>query len=118
MATPLNIKTTWQDRLGDRWATIKPLALALIIGLVAGPLISGMMGWQVLRGTSEQRIHASAVEQQSMICVANARATTPDTASMNWAARRELAEKYAVMPGRTTADADVITACNQGLAAS
>jgi len=116
--TTLIAKTTWQDRLADQWSTMKPLAIALGIGLVAGPLISGFMGWQVMRGTSEARVHASAVDQQAQICAVLARRDTHDPAVLNWSARRELAEKFAVMPGRETGDPEVANACSQILARS
>ncbi len=116
--TTLIAKTSWQDRLSDQWSAIKPLAIALGIGLVAGPLISGFMGWQVMRGTSEARVHASAVDQQAQICAVLARRDTPDPAALNWSARRELAEKFAIMPGREAGEPNVANACAQILARS
>lgn len=111
-------KTTWQDRLAEQWTTIKPLALVLALGLVAGPLISNYMGWQVTRGFSDRQSHSSAVEQQAMVCSALAQVETPDAAKLGWAERRTLAEKFAVMPGRNAAESDVVSACSQLLAAS
>lgn len=116
MSSPIDSKTTWQQRFGERWTSIKPVAVALAIGLVAGPLISNSMGWQVTQGRADRQSHASAVEQQAMICAAQARGATPDTANLNWTLRRELAEKFAVMPGRETAESDVVNACTQILA--
>lgn len=116
MTTTYPSKTTWQDRLGDRWEAIKLPAIALAIGLIAGPLISNFMGWQVSRGTADRQSHTSAVHQQALVCAAMARAGMPDTASLDWSARRELGEKFAVMPGRTVAEPDVASACADILA--
>ncbi|WP_300296887.1 hypothetical protein [Ferrovibrio sp.] len=116
MTSSINSKTTWQQRFGDRWDSIRPVAIALVVGLVAGPLISNSMGWQVTQGRADRQSHASAVEQQAMICAAQARVVTPNSAALDWSARRELAEKFAVMPGRESAESDVISACTQILA--
>lgn len=118
MTITVDRKVTWQDRLASRWAVLKPLALALGLGLVAGPLISSYMGWQVTRGTAERQSHASAVDQQAMICAVFARKDTADTAGLSWSDRRELAEKYAIMPGRSAAESDVVNACTQLLVTS
>ncbi len=118
MTATLDRKPSWQDRFGQQWTTVKPLALVLALGLIAGPLISNYMGWQVTRGFSDRQSRASAVEQQAMVCAALAQAQTPDTAQLGWAERRTIAEKYAVMPGRSTAESDVVSACTQRLTAS
>lgn len=118
MNTMLERKDSWRDRLSDQWNTLKPLALVLALGLVAGPLVSNYMGWQVTSGFAERQRLASAVEQQAMICAALARGETPDAATLEWGARRTLAEKYAVMPGRQEADSGVIMACSEQLSRS
>ncbi|MEK9970283.1 MAG: hypothetical protein VW600_14180 [Ferrovibrio sp.] len=116
MTATIDRKSTWQDRVGHQWTVLKPLALVLILGLVAGPLISNYMGWQVTRGFAERQSRASAVDQQAMICAALAHRDTADTAALGWAERRSIAEKYAVMPGRDAADSDVVRACTELLA--
>lgn len=116
MTTTLERKQSWRDRMGDQWETLKPFALVLALGLVAGPLISNYMGWQVTAGSAERQNRAVAVQQQAMICDAMARGDTPEAATLDWAARRRLAEKYAVMPGRDEAEAGVTTACSDLLA--
>lgn len=116
MTTTYPPKTTWQDRLGDRWEAFKLPAIALLIGLIAGPLISNAAGWQVRATTADRQIHDSAVHQQALVCAAMARADTPDTVSLSWSARRDLGEKYAIMPGRTLAEPDVAGACTDLLA--
>jgi len=115
MNTTLERKDSWRDRLSDQWNALKPLALVLALGLVAGPLISNYMGWQVTSGFAERQRLASAVEQQAKICAAFARDENPNVAALEWGARRALAEKHAIMPGRQEADSGVIMACSEYL---
>lgn len=117
MTSLLDNKTlSWQDRAVRHWNNIRPVALALGLGLIAGPLISNYMGWQMTRGNAERQINASGVQQQAMVCAALARNANPDAASLGWAPRNELAEKFAVMPGRDSAAMGVANACSQMLA--
>ena len=102
--------------LGDRWESIKPLAIALVIGLVAGPIISNLAGFQMLRSTAAEQNRMSGVAVQAEICAAQARAATPDTAALAWNLRRDLADRWAVMPGSTEADSGVASACSDLLA--
>ncbi|WP_341896475.1 hypothetical protein [Ferrovibrio terrae] len=118
MSSTHNLKTTWQDRLAAQWTTIKPLALMLALGLVAGPLISNYVGWQVTRGSADRQSTASAVDQQAMICSALAKVENGNPGALDWSARRELAEKHAIMPGRTVADSGVVNACIGKLSAT
>lgn len=118
MTTTLERKPAWQDRLSDQWNTVKLPVFALAVGLVAGPLLSNYMGWQVTRGHAERQSTISAIEPQATICAFNARANTPDSANLGWAARRELADKFAVMPGSDVAAAGVSDACAQRLTQS
>lgn len=114
MSTPsLNKTMSWQDRALGHWTGAKPVVIGLAIGLIAGPLVSNYMGWQVTRSNAETRIAASGVQQQAMVCAALARAENPDAAKLGWASRGELAEKFAVMPGREKAASGVANACSQ-----
>jgi hypothetical protein len=107
--------TAWENA-ASKWTAAKPAAIALAIGLVAGPLISNYIGWQVTSGTARAEIHAGIVEQQAMFCEARARAAMPTAAKLDWTARYELAGKWAVMPGSAPADSDVTSACATKLA--
>jgi hypothetical protein len=40
----------------------------------------------------------------------------PDTSKLDYSARNDLAKKWAVMPGATTADSEVTSACARKLA--
>ena len=98
------------------WESIKPKVMYLVIGLIAGPILTNIAGWQVLSGTARQQVQASVVEQQATFCAANARIAVPDTSKLDYNARNDLAKKWAVMPGATTADSDVTSACARKLA--
>jgi len=100
-----------------RWTRAKPLLLALCVGLVAGPIISGMVGFQMRTSTAHAMAHNGVVEQQAIYCAGRARADTPDTARLDWTARNALARRFATYPaGGTSIDSDVATACADRLA--
>jgi hypothetical protein len=82
-----------------------------MVGLVAGPYISNALGWQVTSGTALARERAGIVEQLALVCDAQARTEVRDPTKLDRNARGDLARKWAVMPGRTSADLDVTTAC-------
>ena len=86
-----------------------------MLGLVVGPFISNMIGWQVTSGTSEEKVRASVVEQQALFCVERVRATGQDMSGLEYSARRDLAEKWGVMPGQDSTDYDVTYACSEKL---
>jgi hypothetical protein len=99
-----------------RWQTIKPKAIYLVIGLIAGPLVTSAVGLQVLSGTAREQTRAGVVELQAVICAAQARTEVADTSKLEWTARTDLAKKWAVMPGATTADPAVASTCAGKLA--
>ena len=100
----------------SKWESAKPKLTYFVIGLIAGPIITSIAGWQVLSGTARDQLQAGMVEQQATFCAANARIEVPDTSKLEYAARNELAKKWAVMPGTTTAASDVTNACARKLA--
>jgi len=117
MPTTLGRTPTFQDRIADGWDRVKLPALMLAVGLIAGPLLSNSMGWQVTRSAAERQSANSAIHQQAMICAYNAGGDIPDATKLDWSARRALSEKYAVMPGRDMAEPGVASACAQMLTA-
>ncbi len=108
-ATTMHTATT-------RWQTIKPKVVYLVIGLIAGPLITSFAGLQVLSGTAREQTRAGVVELQAVICAAQARTEVADTSKLEWTARTDLAKKWAVMPGATAADPAVASSCAGKLA--
>ena len=97
------------------WVTRKPQLIALAIGLVAGPLISNYLGWQVTSGNARTQVRAGIVEQQASYCNVRARAAVEAPGKLEWSARNELARKWAVMPGADSPDSDVANACERKL---
>jgi hypothetical protein len=100
-----------------KWQAAKPVVFALAIGLVAGPLISNYMGWQVTGAAARSQVRENVTEQLAMICVARAKAEVADAGALDWTARSELAKKWAVEAGAPLADLDVTDACTRRLAA-
>jgi len=100
----------------DRWQTAKPMVIALAIGLVAGPLITSYMGWQVLRATARAELRESVTDQLATICVARAKAEVADADKLDWSARNVLAKKWALPAGAPLADLDIADACARKLA--
>jgi hypothetical protein len=108
--------TMMQDAAAN-WVTIKPLAITLAIGLVAGPLISNYVGWQVTSGTSQRLAHDGVIEQQALICEERARGDVKEPGKLEWSARADLAKKWTAMPGVDPANSEVTGACAAKLAA-
>ena len=102
---------SWQQYVKQTWEAARLKVYALLVGLVAGPLISNLAGWQVTSGTASAQLKSGLVEQQASFCLARAHAEVRDTGKLDWDGRHKLATKWAVMPGATTADSDVVTAC-------
>src|SRR4051794_21860867 len=105
-----DIMTVWQSA-ASRWNTAKPVVFALVIGLIAGPFISSFAGWQGTAGTARAQLRDGVVEQQASFCNAQARSEVQDPGKLGWSAQRDLAGKWAVMPGATSAESDVTSAC-------
>jgi hypothetical protein len=96
-----------------KWAELKPIVIGVAIGLVAGPIVSGVAGFQIRTSTAEAANRAGIVEQQAMFCAERGRAALPPgTATPDWQARNALARQWAAMPGSTTADPEVVYACS------
>ena len=100
-----------------KWQAAKPIVFALAIGLVAGPLISSYMGWQVTRATAQAQMRENVTEQLAMVCAARAKAEVADAGALDWSARSELAKKWVVTAGAPLADLDVTDACTRRLGA-
>jgi hypothetical protein len=110
------MSATSMKTAASKWESAKPKLMYLVIGLIAGPLITNMAGWQVTSGAAQSRVHAGIVEQQALFCEGKARADVAEPNKLEWSARSDLAKKWAVMPGATTADSDVVSACASKLA--
>ncbi len=107
---------TQSSSFSSAWLTWKPRVIALAVGLVAGPLISNWLGWQVTSGSARTAMRDSVVQSQALICEAQARADVKEPGKLDYSGRSDLAKKWAVMPGAKEADRDVATACASRLA--
>jgi hypothetical protein len=116
MSQPTLTTPTTLQMLSARWQTAKPIVIALAVGLVTGPFISNAMGWQVTAGSSRAQARAGIVEQQASYCNMQARTENKDPGQLDWNARGALAKKWAMMPGTSAAEADVVSACSDKLA--
>lgn len=105
----------WQNQIRTKWEALKPIAIALGIGLVAGPFISNFAGWQVTAGTAQAQTRAGVVEQIALYCEQRARVEVKESAKLDWSARNDLAKKWAVVPGAASADTDATYACARRL---
>ena len=97
-------------------------AIALVVGLIAGPIISNLIGWQVSSGTMEEQMGAAVVEQQALFCEERARADPAYTdaaafKALDFSAKREFVTPHAQMPGQDSADRAVVSACTNKLGA-
>ena len=93
----------------------KPQIIALLVGLVLGPFISGMAGWQVTSATLRSTVENAIVQQQVKFCEVRARAVVADTTKLDYSARYKLAEEWAKMPWQAEARSAVISGCSDGL---
>ena len=103
------------DRAHAQWLNLKPRGLAFAIGLIAGPVLSGYLGFQVTSGTAADQVRLSQIDQHATICAARARIEVSE-GGLEWNARHTLAQRWAAMPGSTTIEDDVVMACAQKLA--
>ena len=78
---------TMRETAAAKWAAAKPIAFGLAIGLAAGPVISGLAGFQVRTSTAQAAARAGAVEQQAAFCAERARAASTGTALLDWQGR-------------------------------
>ena len=106
--------TAWESAT-EKWRSVKPIGIALAVGLVAGPFISNAFGWQVTSSVSRTMVHDGVVEQQAVVCDKAARGEVAEPAKLGWDAQRELAKKWAAAGGAKPDDWDVVNACSRKL---
>jgi hypothetical protein len=102
--------------LRDSWHLRKGLVVAFIVGMLVGPFVSSYLGVQVTSRNARAELHNGIVDLQATMCNARARLEVKDPGKLDWSARRELAAKFALMPGRDTVDPAVTSACSDKLA--
>ncbi|MBI3126146.1 MAG: hypothetical protein HYZ11_00905 [Candidatus Tectomicrobia bacterium] len=104
-----------------QWNAWVPFMKGAAVGVIVGPLFTLYMGWMVTSGNVTGQVEAALVNARASICVARARAAeaaVKDPSSLDWSARRALAEKWSLMPGQKagTAEYAVTNACAEMLA--
>jgi hypothetical protein len=70
---------TMMQKAAATWAEWKPIATGVAIGLIAGPIVSGIAGFQTRTSTAEAASRAGIIEQQAMFCAARPPTGTPAT---------------------------------------
>lgn len=106
----------------EKWATVKPYVVGLVIGAVAVPVIGIWRGDLVTAGTHDSRLTMASVEAKAEICEAMAREQhsieggVSLVGNQNRQAREALARQFAVMPGQDAVDEAVRRACTNRLA--
>jgi hypothetical protein len=111
MTAMTNVKNA-MSTVRDKWLKVKPFGLAVCLGLIAGPFITSFLGWQVTSGTLDRQLHVAKVEMQAIFCFERVKAAGMNTAGIDYTGRRELAEKWGIMPGQDSAEYDVVRACS------
>ena len=100
----------------SKFSEWRRLVIGLAIGLVAGPIITSIVGWQVSSGTMEEQVSAAVVEQQALFCEERAMADLAyvDAATfkaLEVNAKRDFVILHAQMPGQDAVDRAVVNAC-------
>ncbi len=103
-------------RAASKWAEVKPVVFGAVIGLIAGPILSGYLGFQVRSSSAQAAAHSAMVEMQADICSFRAHRDTPATTALGWQAQNDLARSHAAMPGSEVVDPEVVYACAGKLA--
>ena len=104
--------------LQERFQARKPVIIAFVAGLVVGPLLSGMLGWQVRAKTVTEMVHSAAVQQQVKFCEMRARAAVTDPSKLEYTQRYNLAKEWAKLPWQSEADSEVVSGCSNNLSES
>lgn len=102
--------------LRDSWSLTKGVFIAFAAGMLVGPFVSSYLGVQVTSRSARAELHSGLVDLQASMCDARARMETKMPGKLDWNARRDLAAKFAAMPGRDTVDAEVVNRCSDKLA--
>lgn len=111
------MKKTGRLTWGERWARWRGPVIWLVIGLVAGPLISNAIGWQVTSRTAHKEVSQAIVRQQAAMCEMRVRAHVKNLTHKNFDQQSALAQKYAHFPWSHHVRQAVIDRCTNALAA-
>jgi len=106
--------SAWTNAMAG-WQRWKPAVFALALGLVAGPLVSNALGWQMRSSTAHAMARDGVIEQQAMVCEERARAENAEPGKLDWSGQSALAKRWSAVPGAKPGDSDVESACARRL---
>ena len=101
--------------LGASWRTHKSLVYVFVLGMLVGPFVSSYFGIQVTSRTARAELHNGIIDLKASLCDTRARVEVKEPGKLDWNARRDLATKFAAMPGQK-ADSEVESLCSNKLA--
>lgn len=110
--------------ISDKWSTVKPYVVGLVIGAIAVPVIGIWRGDLVTAGTHGAQLTTATVEAKAAICEALAREQHAADGGVSLAgqqhrqAREALARQFAQLPGQDAVDEAVRRSCVNRLARS
>jgi len=85
--------------VASRWAAGLPKLIYLAVGLLLGPVIANLAGWQLTAAQVQNQTDAKIIEEQIRACVTKARLEAPAASMLSFAERDELARKWASSSG-------------------
>lgn len=103
-----DIQASWQRKKG--------LVFVFALGMLVGPFVSSYFGIQVTSRTARADLHNGIIDLQASLCDARARMEVKEPGKLDWSARRDLATKFSIMPGRDKGDSEVESLCSNKLA--
>ena len=102
-----------QEKTTSKFGEWRNLVIGVVIGLVAGPIITSFIGWQVGFSTMEEQVSAAVIEQQALFCAERVMAD-PAYATfdgLEFGAKRDLVTPHAQMPDQDAAAGRVVNLC-------
>src|SRR6185295_130658 len=88
------------------WRGNKSLVYVFIVGMLVGPFVSSYFGIQVTSRSARADLHNGIIDLQASLCDVRARTEVKEPGKLDWNARRDLATKFAAMPGQEKADSE------------
>ena len=104
-----------RDSRVSRMGVVKVAVFFFLVGLVTGPVSTTLVGLQVSTYTLEKEVRAAIVEQLSEVCIGRIRENVEKTTGLTYNERLDLARKWAIMPGKVSADYEAVTECSNKL---
>lgn len=100
----------------DSWRLKKGVFIAFAVGMLVGPFVSSYLGVQVTSKSARAELRSELIDLRASMCDARARMEIKQPRKLDLSARRDLATRFAAMPGSDTVDAEVVSRCSDKLA--